>query len=298
MSKKGHLYVVKAEGTEQYKIGITSSRMTTRLSSLQTGCPHRLTVVYLFHHHAIRRLEAKLHAHFDAKRLTGEWFGLNSDDLIEVTNICLRYVENNPEVNAPTREKKVIVSQGGISGIEEKQVLEPNTMTHEVPSDEEGTVLVKVPLVQYQLADNGPVPVIVAWKAFTDAQDVTTRIGTNRLQKCDCVIDSSNMKDEVTAGDIVQIIPLHKNDGDQFIYWSMPEETATEGHYVLMRGKRLLWRKVEFIEKGFRLSGHNINSLDLTFAKSREYFVLARIAGHYKGFGDLSVMYRENIKLR
>ena len=86
LGSKNYLYLIKVKGQEVYKIGISKSPVG-RLSSLQTGCPYRLYLVYCLRVDDAERLEAELHEHFQAKRLFGEWFELSDEDVHKV--ICL-----------------------------------------------------------------------------------------------------------------------------------------------------------------------------------------------------------------
>lgn len=73
------------------KIGIARCA-DSRLKQLQTGNPNTLSVVsvYLPNNIDAFDIEQKLHQHFDARRVSGEWFDVNiSEELFQ--SICSEY---------------------------------------------------------------------------------------------------------------------------------------------------------------------------------------------------------------
>jgi len=79
--KVGYVYLVKCEGTDFYKIGISKSTVKNRLSSLQSGCPFKLTLLHKVHCNHYSLLESELHKKYSKHRGIGEWFKL-SDSLV------------------------------------------------------------------------------------------------------------------------------------------------------------------------------------------------------------------------
>jgi len=79
----GSVYILKTQGHNVYKIGITSGKINDRIASLQTGCPHK--IIYIFHAQVENEqvLEARLHKYFKLHRMQGEWFRLHSDQVLE-----------------------------------------------------------------------------------------------------------------------------------------------------------------------------------------------------------------------
>ena len=77
-STKGILYIVQS--SEIYKIGITDN-FKQRLSALRHNTPHGLSVILILRISNANLVEKRLHTLFKDRRVKGEWFRLNSDDL-------------------------------------------------------------------------------------------------------------------------------------------------------------------------------------------------------------------------
>jgi hypothetical protein len=73
------LYVLHCNG--HYKIGITTSSVAKRIRSLQTGNAHKISVYWYKKCSNFIEMEKYFHNRFAHKRLVGEWFNLNKDDL-------------------------------------------------------------------------------------------------------------------------------------------------------------------------------------------------------------------------
>lgn len=83
------LYILRNGKTQEYKIGITSN-LNRRISELQTGCPHELTIVKLWQHYqrkTIEKYERVLHRYYKEYRIrsNGEWFKLPKS---EIEKLC------------------------------------------------------------------------------------------------------------------------------------------------------------------------------------------------------------------
>ena len=76
------IYLIKAEETNLYKIGYTAGKAKDRLKSMQTGCPHKLSVVEEFE--GCLDKERSLHDTFSEYRKQGEWFELDNNTLDKV----------------------------------------------------------------------------------------------------------------------------------------------------------------------------------------------------------------------
>lgn len=75
------VYLIKEE--EYYKIGHTSN-FSTRISDLRCANAHPLEIVTFIetvNSAQAKRLERAMHSFFNLKRVRGEWFELNSDDI-------------------------------------------------------------------------------------------------------------------------------------------------------------------------------------------------------------------------
>lgn len=73
------IYIVQAENTGWYKIGCTNSELSSRISMLQTGSPHKLVIVASLEGSFLH--EAYIHNLFSIQRGSGEWFNLSQDNL-------------------------------------------------------------------------------------------------------------------------------------------------------------------------------------------------------------------------
>lgn len=77
-SQPGWVYLI-ASG-ERYKIGKTIN-LESRLRSFQCGLPHTVQLIHATQTDDIGRLEKAWHQRFASKRITGEWFALDTDDV-------------------------------------------------------------------------------------------------------------------------------------------------------------------------------------------------------------------------
>lgn len=80
MDMYGYLYVIKLG--EYYKIGVTQ-RPEYRLKEF-TKLPHELIVIILEYVENYDKLETQLHKLFFNKKIRGEWFNLNNEDIIQI----------------------------------------------------------------------------------------------------------------------------------------------------------------------------------------------------------------------
>ena len=71
---KGYVYVIRAKGTNKYKIGRTVKDVQDRLSSLRTGSPHELVLIECKEFPECEAVERALHDTFAKCRGKGEWF--------------------------------------------------------------------------------------------------------------------------------------------------------------------------------------------------------------------------------
>lgn len=73
-----YVYLLESDGL--YKIGFARDP-NTRRKRLQTGSPKPIRIVHTIRTWHYRHVEEKLHDHFDDKRVRGEWFALDADDV-------------------------------------------------------------------------------------------------------------------------------------------------------------------------------------------------------------------------
>lgn len=79
-SVKGWVYVLKGEGTGTYKIGKTTN-LKARQKWFELHLPFKVSNVCSIATDDCGGLEESLHERFSEKRVNGEWFKLNEEDL-------------------------------------------------------------------------------------------------------------------------------------------------------------------------------------------------------------------------
>jgi hypothetical protein len=79
------IYFIAAEGSNQIKIGFTDKDPLDRLATLQTGNPHKLTLVATVE--GDKQTEKELHQRFASDRTNGEWFNITPRLLIYVAHL-------------------------------------------------------------------------------------------------------------------------------------------------------------------------------------------------------------------
>lgn len=84
----GKVYLLANSEWSQFKIGISTKDIDNRLKSLKTGNGSEISLVKSFDtiHH--RKVEKWMHNKHNSKRLVGEWFALNDDDIINFIPDC------------------------------------------------------------------------------------------------------------------------------------------------------------------------------------------------------------------
>tara|TARA_R100000654_G_scaffold59512_1_gene86236 strand:+ start:296 stop:793 length:498 start_codon:yes stop_codon:yes gene_type:complete len=76
------IYLVRAEGTNLYKIGYTKGQVKNRVKGLQTSCPHKLSITKEVEGSLSK--ERQLHEIFTENRKEGEWFEFDEKTLEKV----------------------------------------------------------------------------------------------------------------------------------------------------------------------------------------------------------------------
>jgi len=92
-----NIYLISAQiGDEKhYKIGYTKRKVETRLKELKTGNPATFNIekVYVADQYGAS-IESRLHDRFKFKKVEGEWFLLEKEDIDNFENYCEQYYEN------------------------------------------------------------------------------------------------------------------------------------------------------------------------------------------------------------
>lgn len=74
------IYIVRAQGTDLYKIGFTARQVEERLKEVQTGSPYPLKIIHTFD--GSQDDEKRMHLEFKQFLIHGEWFKLNEERLL------------------------------------------------------------------------------------------------------------------------------------------------------------------------------------------------------------------------
>lgn len=86
------IYLIECVGDEEtkYKIGYTKDELNLkrRLKAIQTGNPYKCSICNTFNTKHYRKIETTLHNTHIHKRLEGEWFVLDLEDVVHFTKNC------------------------------------------------------------------------------------------------------------------------------------------------------------------------------------------------------------------
>lgn len=85
-----NIYLISSEtnGQKLYKIGITKRAIEVRMKELKTGNAAELAIVDSFQSKWATKIEASLHRQFMPKKISGEWFQLEEQDLEDFKEKC------------------------------------------------------------------------------------------------------------------------------------------------------------------------------------------------------------------
>lgn len=81
-SPKTFTYIVSCRESDLLKFGKSNSP-EWRLVTMQTGCPFELKVEWVWP----EDIENEMHAHFENKRVSGEWFRVSLDEAVAVASL-------------------------------------------------------------------------------------------------------------------------------------------------------------------------------------------------------------------
>lgn len=88
---KGKIYLICDPLSDTFKIGVTKRDVNERLKEIQTCTAGDVFVCQTFESENPYKLESILHRKYSSKRLTNEWFDLDSDDLKSFIPNCVKY---------------------------------------------------------------------------------------------------------------------------------------------------------------------------------------------------------------
>ena len=107
-----NIYLICAEidGKKLYKIGYTRRTIQERIREFRTGNASEFYIVDSFQSKWGTKIEARLHKQYKPKKINGEWFDLNENDINEFRSSCQSF-HNNYEmlVNSNT----YVIDRGG-----------------------------------------------------------------------------------------------------------------------------------------------------------------------------------------
>jgi hypothetical protein len=76
-----YLICAEFEGRKLYKIGYTRRDIQKRIKEIKTGNGHDIYLVDSFNSKWGTKIESKLHTTFKMKKVSGEWFDLNDEEV-------------------------------------------------------------------------------------------------------------------------------------------------------------------------------------------------------------------------
>jgi hypothetical protein len=94
-----NVYLISAEtnGKKLYKIGYTKRKVEERIREFKTGNTAVFSIIEVFNSKWGTKIEASLHRQFYTKKVGGEWFDLDENDLNNYLNLC-EQLHNNFEI--------------------------------------------------------------------------------------------------------------------------------------------------------------------------------------------------------
>jgi len=93
------IYLICAEiaGEKLHKIGYTKRTIEQRIKEFKTGNASEFYIVDSFESQWGTMVEAQLHKIFRDKKVNGEWFDLDEDDIIKFKTMC-KQIDSNLEL--------------------------------------------------------------------------------------------------------------------------------------------------------------------------------------------------------
>lgn len=94
-----NIYLISSEINNEklYKIGYTKRDVNTRIREFKTGNASEFLIVDSFKSKWGTKIESHLHRLFKSKRIRGEWFNLDDDDIKTFSRYC-NIIHNNLEL--------------------------------------------------------------------------------------------------------------------------------------------------------------------------------------------------------
>lgn len=94
-----NVYLICSEiGDEKlYKIGFTRRKIEDRIKEFETGNGTNLFIIDSYKSKWGTKIEARLHSIFKNKKIRGEWFNLDENDILKFNSHC-ELLHNNFEI--------------------------------------------------------------------------------------------------------------------------------------------------------------------------------------------------------
>jgi hypothetical protein len=91
-----NIYLISSNtnGKKLYKIGKTKRSIPERIKEFKTGNASELLIVDSFVSKWARKIEANFHRALKIKKVSGEWFDLDDEDILTFKSKCLKLHEN------------------------------------------------------------------------------------------------------------------------------------------------------------------------------------------------------------
>lgn len=91
-----NIYLISSEinGHKLHKIGYTRRTVETRVREFKTGNASEFEIVDTFHSKWGTKIESQLHRMFKPKKLSGEWFELDQNDIKLFRENCQKIHDN------------------------------------------------------------------------------------------------------------------------------------------------------------------------------------------------------------
>ena len=91
-----NIYLISSEinGHKLHKIGYTRRTIEKRIKEFKTGNASEFEIVDSFHSKWGTKIESQLHRIYNSKKMSGEWFNLDEDDIILFKEHCQRIHQN------------------------------------------------------------------------------------------------------------------------------------------------------------------------------------------------------------
>lgn len=89
MVKNVYLVSALVDDNKIYKIGYTRRDVNVRINEFKTGNPYEFEILKVYTTDKYgSSIEKKLHSTFNSKKINGEWFQLDQEDIDNFLNLC------------------------------------------------------------------------------------------------------------------------------------------------------------------------------------------------------------------